>query len=446
MGLMQIWRMLLARRYVILGLAVVGLLAGIVIAKLMPNQYQAKARLVVNVLKPDPVTGAVLPSRGLDTVVQAQVELIRDYRVTGAVVDSFNWVKSPVLRNAYDHRRGDQELDFRSWLAKQVADSTMAYLIPNSPILEISYLSTSPQTARRSVEAVREAFIAQTLDMKRKEAARNARWFQQQTNDLKRDLAQAEALKSKFEQDNNIVLQDDNVDAESAKLKALATAAAIPTMPTISFGGAASSPSAAQLASVDAQLSAARRTLGANHPDIIALQQQRAALASAAAREVAAARAASRPASAPSMEGLVSAQTRKVLAQRGLVGEAQRLAGDVAVLREQVTKTAQRAADFQLQAQSTETGMDILGAAVTPTVPVTVPLLFFVVGGLAFGLLLGAVLALLLELVFRRVRGIEDLYIEGVPVIGEMGRQASTLRDHGLLHWLGLKKVDRATT
>lgn len=443
MGLMQIWRMLMARRSLILALIALGAIAGAVVAKLMPNQYEARSRLVLNPLKPDPVTGVSLPQRGLESYVQAQIELIRDERVTGAVVDYFGWEKSPELQQEYRNREGDQSLNLRQWLAKSVSENTEVSLVQNSPILEIVYTSTSPQTARRGADAVRDAFVAQTLQVKRQDAARNAQWFQKQTTDLKQRLSQAEARKSKFEQDNKIILQDDNVDSESAKLKALASSAPLVPMPSMSFGGPASSPSAAQLAGVDAQLASARRTLGPNHPDIIALQQQRVALASAASREMAAARTASRPAaSGPSISSMISAQTQKVLAQRGLVGQAQQLAGDVMVLREQVTKTAQRAAEFQLQAQSTETGFDSLGAAATPQKPVTLGVALFVLGGLVVGLGLGLVLALLLEILFRRVRGAEDLYIDGLPVIGEMNRDADSAQGQGLLHWLGLRKMD----
>lgn len=443
MGLLQIWRMLVARRFIILASVAAGLFVGAVIAKLMPSVYEGKSRVVVNVLKPDPVTGQAAQPRTLETIVQAQIELIHDERVTGAVVDAFGWEKSPQLRRQYEQRKNGQDLSFREWLAQNVAQNTYAYLIPNSPILEIMYVSTSPNTARRAADAVREAFVAQTVAMKRQEAGRNAQWFQKQTEELKLRLAEAETRKSKFEQDNNIILQDDNVDSESAKLKAMASAAAVPAMPSFSVGGAVSSPSAAQLASVDAQLAAARRSLGPNHPDILALQQQRAALSAAAGREMAAARAASRPVSAPSVEGLINAQAKKVLAQRGLVGAAQRLAGDVTVLRDQVAKTAQRAADFQLQAASTDSGLDILGAAVTPTQPKTLSLPLFLLGGLAAGLALGLAIAVGLEVIFRRVRGLEDLHIEGVPVVGEMVRPRQNRSGFRPLEWIGLQRTEQ---
>ncbi len=427
MGLIQIWRMLLARRYLILTAIVLGTIAGLVFAKSMPRQYQAKSRLILTVLKPDPVTGEAVPPRALEAFVQTQTEQIRDFRVTNAVVDAFGWAQSPQLRYAYARRSGDRDVDFRHWLAAKVSNSTLAYLIPNSPILEIQYSSTSAETARRGAEAVREAFVEQTIAMRREVAARNANWFAQQTEKLKSQLAAAEARKSKFEQANNIILQDNNTDTETAKLQAMAMSSAMPAAPSISVGAAAASASASQLASLDAQLASARQTLGPNHPDILAMQRQRAALAAAAGREVAAARAASRPAAAgPSADSLLSAQTRKVLAQRGLVGEAQRLAGDVTVLRDQVQKTAQRAADFQLQAQSTESGLDMLGSAVTPQRPVSLAIWLYVVAGLGGGAIAGLVLALLLELVFRRVRGVEDLGMEGVPVIGEMNSNRLT--------------------
>ncbi|WP_206599140.1 GumC family protein [Sphingomonas turrisvirgatae] len=444
---MQIWRMLKARRYVILAMVLLGIVAGAIVAKMMPNQYAARARLVVDMLRPDPVTGVATPPKTLESYVTAQVELIRDIRVTGRVVDALGWEKAPSLRAQFLRNNKDDQVTMRSYFASQVANNTNAYLIRNTPILEIAYTSTTPDAARRGADALRDAFLMETLDGKRQEAARNAEWFSRQATELKQRLAAAEGRKAQFEKANNIVLQDDNTDAESAKLRAIAGTAPAAPMPSVSVGGAVSSPSAAQLAQVDAQLASARRTLGANHPDIIALQQQRSALAAAAGREMAASRAASRPVSSgPSLSSMLSAQTQKVLAQRGLVGEAQRLAGDVSVLRDQVTKTMQRSADFQLQAQSTDTGFQRLGSTATPQVSSTPGLFLFVLAGLAVGAALGVVLALLLEILFRRVRGVEDLQIDGLPVIGTMSPSAAATEQSGLLGWLGLSNAESART
>lgn len=445
MGLTQILSMLAARRWLILGLALAGALAGAAVAKLLPNYYLAKSRVVVDLLKPDPVTGEQLPQRTLETYVGAQVELVRDRRVTRRVVDAFGWEKSPVLRREYQSANEDPAVSMRDWFAAQVSANSMAYLLRNTPILEMTYTSTSAETARRGADALREAFLDETLDMKRTEAARNAAWFTRQAAELKTKLAAAEARKASFERANNIVLQDDNIDADSAKLRALASTTPPAAAPSFSIAAPVSSPSSAQLAQVDAQLAAARRTLGANHPEIVSLQQQRAALASAVASEMAAARAASRPApTGPSLSSLMSAQQQKVLAQRGLVGEAQRLAGDVTVLREQVMKTMQRAAEFELQSQSTDSGFSRLGAATTPSAPQTPGRWLFVLGGLVLGLVLGLAAGLLVEMLFRRVRVSADVELAGLPVIGVMASEESTSSE-GPLGWLRGGNMKKAT-
>ncbi|MCD2316190.1 Wzz/FepE/Etk N-terminal domain-containing protein [Sphingomonas sp. IC-11] len=432
MSPIQILRMLRARSWLIVLLALIGGVAGAIAAKWMPSRYEARSRIVVDMLKADPVTGETLPPRTLETFLAAQVELVRDPRVTRRVVDHFGWTQSPSLRAAHQRAvSAGEQAGLRDWLAEDVSQRTRATMIRNSPLLEIAYSSTVPETARRGADAVRDAFIAEALDSKRRDAAHKARWFSRQVETLKGRLATAEQRKASFERANTIVLQDDNVDAESSKLRALASSA--PAAPA-AMAAPAIAPSSTQLAQVDAQLAAARQSMGRNHPDIIALERQRAALSAAVSRELASARAASHASAAVgSAGGDLSAQTRKVLAQRGLVDEARRLAGDVTVLREQVAKTMQRAAEFELQARSTEAGFSRLGAAAVPRAPVTPGRWLLILGGLAAGGVLGVLTAIVLELIRRRVRGPEDLSMAGVPVIGMLPRSSSGWRLPDLL-------------
>ncbi|OQW46345.1 MAG: hypothetical protein A4S16_10880 [Proteobacteria bacterium SG_bin6] len=445
MSVVQIWRMLLARRYLILTMVVVGGIAGAVAAKLAPSYYVAKSRLVVNLLRPDPVTEATVNARSFGPYVQAQTELITTFRVAYGAARKLGWDQSPVLRRAYLAEFPNRQIDYAHWLASLITRSTNAYLIPTTPVLEITYASSSRENAPAVANALRDAFLDETVAMKREVAARNARWFEAQATKLKRDLAAAERRKSNFERANNIVLQDDNSDPESARLRALASSAE--SQPSVSavIGGPVSTPSSGQLAALDAELAQARRSLGPNHPDILAMQAKRAALNAAVAREAAATRAAMRgPAAGPSVTNQINSQTQKVLARRGLVGEAQRLAGDVSVLRDQLTKTQQRAADFALEAQSTESGFEVLGNAVQPSAPVTLAKRLYVFGGIGGGIALGLVLAVLIELLVRRVRGPEDLDFAEIPLIGAMvTRERSPGPADGLLHLLGLTQGAR---
>ena len=88
------------------------------------------------------------------------------------------------------------------------------------------------------------------------------------------------------------------------------------------------------------------------------------------------------------------------------------------MLREQVSNAAKRTAQLQQEAESTETGLSFLGSATAPRSPTfpNVPLITF--GSILLGLALGVGLAILMELLYRKVRGPSDLRLDGIPLLG----------------------------
>ncbi|MGD9812244.1 MAG: GumC family protein [Sphingobium sp.] len=438
MNLIQIARMLWARRALILILTVGGLLAGALYAKSLPQRYEATSRLMLDVLTPDPVSGNVINSRQSGSYLKSQAELIKDYRTTGKVVDEFGWTSSPELAAAYAARSSDDHRDFRRWLAQIVNDSMAVNINQGSNIIEIVYSASSPDVARRAADAVRQAYIDQAMAFKRETAASTGQWFDQETQRLKRDLAQAEKQKADFEKANGIILQDNNVDTETARLQALAAAQPLAT-PGAVAAAPFTAPSTAQLAQIDTQIALATGRLGPNHPQLIALREQRKLVEQAIQRETAAARASTGGPAGPNYQAALSAQTQKVLERRGLVGEAQRLATNVTVLRDQYQKTASRGADLKQQALSPETGVTLLGNAVAPEDPVSPNVPLIIMSGLGIGVALGLGAALGIEILQRRVRGIEDLAFEGIPVIGMMERDEDSEHGRDIWYWLGLK-------
>lgn len=423
MSFHQFFRILWARRALILLTTVAALIAALLVIRIVPQRYDATSRVMLDLVKPDPVSGEGISAAFARAYTKTQSELIRDYRVAGRVVDQLGWTRSPLYVAAYRARDPDDKRDLRRWLAQLVIDRTKVGLIDSSNILEITTSSTTPESARVIADALRQAYIDQTLSFKRDDAAQAAGWFEQQAQQLRTRLSEAEAKKSAFERANGVLLEGDTTDSEEARLKVLASTSAVPAPSVAAPAVAAASPMAGQLAQIDAQIAVAARTLGPNNPTLIALQQQRGAIAQAAGREAAANRAAARGgavASGPSLDSLYRQQQQKVLAQRGKVAEARQLATDVVLLRDQYAKTAARAADLQRQAASTDTGLTVLGSAVAPSNPAFPNKRLIILGALALGLGLGMVVSVFMELLRRRVRGADDLRLAGVPVLGAL--------------------------
>jgi uncharacterized protein involved in exopolysaccharide biosynthesis len=414
MSFEQIFRLLWARRALIAIAIVASLFAATVAGMILPPRYKAHARVMLNVVKPDPVTGEIIASQFARAYVKTQTELIRDYRIAGRVVDILNWGSSPDLAERYANRREDDLRDYRRWMAQIVIDNTGAELIEGSNILDISYTAPSPQGAAAVAEALRRAYVDQAVAFRREDASRDSAWFKNQSAKLKEQLTEAEQRKSAFERANGIVLDAEDVDQDVRRLTALAQSGPLVSAPSISVGGG--NPAAAQIAQLDAAISTAERTLGPNNPQLQDMKRQRAALASSAA---ASAVAPSAP-TGPSVGAQYNAQLQKVLAQRGKADEARRLSIEVAVLRDQYQKASTRMAELDQQAQSIESGLTMLGAATAPEKPSfpNWPLIIF--GSLGVGALLGVVAALMAELLARRVRCASDLRFGDLPVLGEM--------------------------
>ncbi|MCT2398407.1 Wzz/FepE/Etk N-terminal domain-containing protein [Novosphingobium mangrovi (ex Huang et al. 2023)] len=419
MSLIQLLRILWVRRAAFAISMVACLFIAVIAILVLPQQYEAKSRVLLDLMRPNAVTQQAMSNAMARAYIATQSELITDYRVAGEVVDALGWTKDPKKIAAYDRSGARGTVDLRRWLADGIIENTEAKALASSSILEITYKGKSPDEAREIADLLRTSYIEQSIAFRQEGAERNSEWFRQQADKVAAELTKAENAKTAFEKETGVVLQDDYSDPQTERLKALSN-----QVPVQMPGAAAlvSTPSSAQLAQVDAQIASMSQTLGPNHPQMVALKQQRQALATAAAQERAAAIAASRAASAtgPSLTSQVASQQAKVLAQRGNVDQLRKMQARIDVLRDQYNKTMQRASELSLEAASRESGVTLLGNAVAPESPSSPNIPLILVGAIAAGIGLGFVAAIAAELLKRRVRSIDDLAVDEVPVIGRI--------------------------
>lgn len=412
MSLFQFLRILWAHRWVTVATAVFTVVGALVAILIVPPRYEAVSRVMLNTLKPDPVTGEVISGAAARTYIGTQTELIKDYGVAGKAVDSLGWASSPDIITQYQTGNNDG-LDIRRWLAQRINAATTVNVVGGTNILEISYRASTPTEAKAMANALREAYIASTLETRRSEATRTADWYTAEAEKERVLLNAADAAKTAYEKEHGIVMQSDNVDVETARLQALAAqsapaAMAAPMMP-------ANSPSAAQLAQLDAAIAQASNNLGPNHPQMVQMRAQRASLAQVVAQEMSAARASAGAAanaanaSAGILQREVASQTKKVIEKRDKIERLTQLQADVNMRREQYNKSMARIAQLRQEASVADAGITVLGEAVTPQSP-SFPNIPLILGGaLALGAGMGVMLSLLLELFGRRIRSLEDI-------------------------------------
>lgn len=415
MNIVQFLRILWARRILVIVAFFASVVGAYIVVSLVQPRYQATSRVNIDLLKSDPVTGQGKDVRNAGVFFDAQQELVKDYSVTGPVVDKLGWLTDPGRISAYQARPATDTRDFRRWLAQQVADATSTG-ITSSTVLEITFRSPSPVEAQAGAEALRQSYMAASLASKQQDAAKLATWYNQQADIARQAADEAETRKAAYEKETGIVMQSNDSDMDSGRLAALANQIGMPTAGAVTGG----SGSRLQLAQVDAQIAQMSKNLGPNHPEMQALRAQRASLAQVVAQEDAEARQVTSGASgAAALTRVLAAEKSRVISQRDKVEKLRQLQADVDLRRDQYKKTAARGAELTLQASLTDPGLTPMGIVLAPTKAVfpNKPLMVGGAAGLGIGLGLG--LSLLLELLNRRVRGVEDLNLsQDVRCIG----------------------------
>lgn len=437
MSLIQLIRILVARRWLISFAVFLGLLVGVAVGNLLPARYPATARVLMDNFKPDPVTGTVLNASGIKMFIRTQLELIKDYRIAGEAVDRLGLTGNANLLATWQAETGGYG-DFRRWLADRIVNNVQVTQIENSNIMEITYEAGVPEVARRTVNALRDAYIDNSLKFRTDSAGRTAEWYREQASRALRTLQSAEALKTKFEQDNGIVMTAAG-EAETVKLASLQAAltearsnAGIQNFEAVRQ--TTSSPVVdqlkVQLATLNDQIEQAAERLGAQHPTYIAMMARRAQLERQLVREQAAARSAGAAQLGASRGGIAQlvaeyeAQRATVFAMKEKLDKLGQLTSEVELRRQQYEQAAKRTSELQLESNVADAGLIVLGDAMVSPDP-TFPnwrLILPLAGGI--GLAIGVLMGLLVELLNRRVRGAEDLgFAARVPVFAVVADQ-----------------------
>lgn len=431
MSPIQFLRILIARRLIILVTLITCVVVAVGVARTLPVRYPARARVLMDVVKPDPVTGLAISNNAARGYVKTQMELIQDYRVAGDVVDRLGWERNPAVVAVWQEETGGAG-DFRRWGAQRIIENTSVDIVEGSNILEITYEAPNPETAKQIVNLLRTAYIDASLRFRTDSAGRTADWYFEQSDKAQRALFAAEAAKAQFMAENNLVVGANGAEAESSKLQDLQSALASARggqvqAETQAALTAAGSPIVdqlkMQLATLNDQIQDAGQRLGEAHPTYRALVNRRSTLQTQLAREERESRSEGALRSGVSRKSVAElqaeyeAQRAKVLAMQPKLNQLNQLQREVELRRQQYEKAAARTADLRLESNVSESSLVVLGDAIAAGRP-SFPFWPQIIGlSFAFGLGLGVVIALLTELSTRRIRGAEDLgFVTKAPV------------------------------
>lgn len=407
----------------------------------MPKTYTATSSLVFNVVDANPVSGQSMQSQLVAGYLATQVDVIRSRNVALKVVDSLKLAQNPEYRQAYE-TEAQSRVPIRNWLADRLVQHLLVKPSNASNVLYVSYQADDPQRAAQLANAFVAAYVQTNLDMKTQPARQTADWYNTQLAVLRNKLEASQAKLSQYQQSRGIVSLDEKIDVETARLAELSSqvvAAQGQTYDSLSIQKNASDASASvvnnpvvqglkgELAKSETKLSQLSERLGDNHPEYQRAEAEVASLRGKLASETRLARQSlsnnlnvSRQREG-ALRASLAAQKSRVLAlnaQRDVGGV---LAHEVESAQRIYDQALERFNQVQMEGHAGQTEVSVLGAAVAPLVPSSPNVRLNLALSALFGLLLGIGLALIREMLNRRVRSEYDvLTVLDVPVLGVM--------------------------
>ncbi len=447
----RLMRVLGSRIWLILAILAVTLVTTAAGTLLTPKRYVATTSMLIDIPSKDPVLGSSVYLQGsIAALLAAQIELIGSGRVVDRVMNDLGLARDPAMLAQW-RRLGDGKGDPDGWIRQRLVLDLKVEPARDAPLLKLSFEALDPTLAARVANGFAQAYIDATLGMKTKPARDYANLFETQTADARKRLADARERLSKFQRDSGITSGDETRDVENTRLQELssqlvqleaAAAAARSREATLRSGGPEAMPevvSSQVLASIKTDIGRVRgrieelsSRLGANHPQMIALQSELGDLNRRYQTELA--RVGDSISAEASINAQRAARTRAALeSQKASVLALRQQRDQLAVLQREVDEAqksvdllSQRLTQTNIEANLGLSNVSVLSKAVAPTAPARPkPLLNMVVGGV-LGLLLGAFAALTIEKVHSPVREADDLHrATGVPVLAVLTRSDS---------------------
>jgi chain length determinant protein EpsF len=442
MSLSHAFLVLWARRSLIVSILALVLGLTAIVSLLVPKTYVAETALVVDFKGGDPLAQSNLSSPLLSTYMGTQKQIIASRKVVLQVIESVGTEKLAAAKGveADDPMRGVEQA-YVAWVLRGLTTISAT----DGNIIRLSYSATDPKLAAEMANAFASAYIRTSLDLQVDPAKRQSTWFEEQTQALRRDLAQAQGRLDAYQRDHGILDVDQGrIDIENVRLqeiasqlvKAQGTMYEAETRSSQARGADTDLPDLLQnsllqnlkseLARAEGKLADLSERVDRNHPHYRSASAEVASLRAKLAAEIAvvkqslgqSANIASRQ--VREVQAALNQQKQNIIALRRQRDELAVLNRDVESARAAYDLAAQQTNQVRLQSRIDRTNIAVLTDAIAPSGPASPRLSLNLALAAVMGAFLAAGAALYAEALRPRLRQAEDLVASELPVLAEL--------------------------
>ena len=213
-SLMDVWRVLIKRRYTVLTVTILCLAFAVWHAYRTPPVYETSSTIEI---KPSALSGGSAEIQAVEDTValQTEVEVIQSDSVLFQAARSIGLlsaIRGNHGRNAAAGAASSAPITplERYAMIRMMKGGLSINIIPNTRILEIRYQGTNPQLAAKIVNGLVETYSDEGMRISFERTTHVSDWLERQINSLKQDAADAQRKLADYQRAHNIVGTDEN--------------------------------------------------------------------------------------------------------------------------------------------------------------------------------------------------------------------------------------------
>ena len=435
------------RKLLVLRIMVSIVVIGALTTLLMPKQYVARATVVVDQRTVDVLTGLLIPNQMVPGYMATQANILASHGTARKVVEKLKLQETPQLQE--DFAKGDNHFDIVDWIADLILIKLEVTPAREGTLMTVAYTAVDPQFAAIMANTFVDSYMDISVGLRAQPAKLSADWFDSQLQTLRERVKETQGKLSDYQQKTGIVQIDDRLDIEAERLSVLsrqlvenqARTDQLRSRKNLVNGKLKEGKSAeaiqevlssslisnikAELAQKEANLAMLSKRLDKNHP----LYRQAEAEVNSMQNKIVSEIKTVQHGIDSELESSIKRDEflAKALAdQKAKVLELKKQHDVLAVLSHDV-ENAQKSYDSAML-RSTQTRMEskldnttnlsVLNKAVPPEAPEKPKSLLIIAMSIVMGGFLGVFIALVAELMDRRVRAVADInYVLGLPVL-----------------------------
>jgi succinoglycan biosynthesis transport protein ExoP len=209
-------KVLIKRKWILIVTVVLGLAIGVYHIVTTIPQYEAIARVHIDLSRTanigieDLIQQQLAGGGDESDKLQTEIQIMQSETVRMEVINSQDLYRKPPFSNVFKLKpyTGTLTPAQRTALLSTFSGSTKIQVVPNTEMVEIHYRNQDPAVARDVANSIVDAYLDRDLRSRFEGTTRVSNWLSQQLTTVKRQVEDSQQELARYQRQNNLVAMD----------------------------------------------------------------------------------------------------------------------------------------------------------------------------------------------------------------------------------------------